>query len=572
MLLISVIALFAGPVLYGLGRNRPVLVAAMDGFLLVAISGLVLVDVIPESVRAGGWLTLAAALLGFLGPALIEGSFHSAAKSAHRIAIIFGLVSLSLHALADGVALASAAGSLPLAVVLHRIPVGLTIWWLLRPGLGTLGAGSVLLLVALATVTGFGFGEVMEPGLSGTAAGFLSALVAGSLLHVVFHRTEFQERSVQGRDRPALKRFVAGLGAVLAVFLLVSELKTQTFAGRPGEVLGFEETFRTLFLESAPPLLLAYVLSGFAAAFLPQGSVRWLNRGRRIWQSGKGMIAGLPLPVCSCGVVPLYRTLSRQGASTSAALAFLIATPELSLDALILSVPLLGLEMTLARLAATASVALLVGWFIGFLWERSAGHSPERADQPAQSPEPVKMRLRAALHYGVEVVDHTAPWILLGLCIAAVLEPGLHADWLRNIPDWAEVPLFGILGMPMYVCASGATPMVAVLLAKGISPGAALAFLLTGPATNVTTFGVVSSVLNRRFALFFGLTTAVLSISAGYVVNSFLEKVHPIALEEASGEPIRALALISLVLVGGLFAASLLRQGPRRFLGQILFQ
>jgi uncharacterized membrane protein YraQ (UPF0718 family) len=227
----------------------------------------------------------------------------------------------------------------------------------------------------------------------------------------------------------------------------------------------------------------------------------------------------------------------------------------------------------MARLVAAAAVALAVGWLLGAIQKQSNRGQPQALDSTpvAEYRRGIQGRLKEALHSGMEVVDHTAPWLLLGLLVAAALEPMLQGGWRESLPAGLEVPIFALLGMPMYVCASGATPLVAVLLFKGVSPGAALAFLLTGPATNVTTFGVISSVLGRKLALLFGLSTAFLSILAGYLLNWVMPQVDSLALTEAAAEPASMIAIISLAVLATLFVVSLFRQGPRGFVGQILF-
>ncbi len=573
-LVASVLILGLGPALYRLARQRPAWLSALDGFLLVAICGLVLLDVLPETLEQSGWLAILFVLAGFLGPSLVEHWFHRLAGPAHRVAILLALLSLVLHALVDGAALVASSGepahglrSLPLAVVLHRIPVGLAIWWLLRPREGTRAALAVLGLIALSTAAGFFFVDTVLAGTSGSALGLFQALVAGSLMHVVVHRTDLRGPA------PADRRLQNRLGAfgALAGGLLLVWVLPEAGTGSDGGTARVAANFWRLTAESAPPLLLAYLMAGLISTFLPQASVRWMSRGDAVSQSLKGMAVGLPLPVCSCGVVPLFRSLSRRGAPAAAAVAFLISTPELSLDAVLLSFPLLGTEIAVARLLAAAAVAMLVGLAVGILARRTAKSEPA-PELPLHEPsnESTGQRVRRGLKLGLEeTVDHTAPWILAGLLIAALAEPLLSPQWLARLPGVLEVPLFAAMGIPMYVCASGATPLVAVLLLKGLSPGAAIAFLLTGPATNVSTFGVVSETLGRRTALVFGVCTAALAVGLGYLVNALSLEAVPLALGAEAAAGAGPVQLVSAVLLGVLFGLSFWRRGPRDFLTEL---
>ncbi len=578
LLFLSVAALALGPLLYRMALARLSLLSALDGFLFVGIGGLVLLDILPAAMGQSGWWAVAFAVAGFLGPSAIEGSYHRVAHQAHRIAVLLGLLSLILHALADGAALvgtfregAGVHHALPLAVILHRIPVGLTIWWLLRPAFGVRVAGGALLVVAVSTLFGFHFAAVLVGSLSSQALGYFQALVAGSLLHVVVHRTERLHSHGGPPVDKARRRRWAGTGA-LAGLGLVAALTAQGLAERP-EAPAVLDAFFRLALESAPALLLAYFLAGMISAFLPRGSVRWMNRGNSVSQALRGMMVGLPLPICSCGVVPLFQTLTRQGAAAPAALAFMIATPELSLDALLLSLPLLGPDMTLLRLAGAAFVALSAALVVGTWSNRkriakpSLNHDAVGCGSLASGP--FLARLRAGLRVGLlEVVDGSAPWLLLGLAVAAALEPSMGFDGIAGMPSWLQVPVFALAGMPVYVCASGATPLVAVLLAKGVSPGAALAFLITAPATNVTTFGVVSDALGRRTAVLFAVTVAFLSVGTGMLANWVLPHVEP-PLSQGAEAGVGTFQTFCLAALAFLFLFSLLRQGPRDFTGQV---
>jgi len=561
LLLLSVVVLALGPILYRAAREKSNGLALIDGFVVVAISGLVLLTIVPESVRSGGWWALLFCALGLLGPTLLEHSFHGAWKQTHTATLIIAVVGVGFHSLLDGVALnmtESDDSLLPLAVILHRFPVGLTLWWLLRP-IGRAAAVGVLAFLVVTTAVGFFLGPDLVTRLDPQAVAWFQALVAGSLLHVVLHR------GAPGRQRES-GGWYEGIGSLAGVALLVM-LFTQGehhHGGGAGEVN--VPAFLGLALESAGPLLLGYLLAGLVAEMLPTSSVRWMSRGSALGQSLRGVIVGLPLPVCSCGVVPLYRALIRRGVPATAAMAFLIATPELGLDAVILSIPLLGTQMTVVRVVGAGIVALAVGWLVGRrVRGNDAGHSCG-CDSELGSDAPLPQRLRSSLRTGLgEIVDDTAAWILIGLALAAMIQPLLRPEWFAAMPPGVDVLLFGLLGLPVYVCAAAATPLVAVLLLAGVSPGAALAFLLTGPATNLTTVGLLSNLHGRRVALTFAVSMIVIAVGLGYAVNLALPSTDltiptPTAPEQASIFQWTCLAILGL-----LYAFSLLRLGARRF-------
>lgn len=582
---LSVVVLVLGPLsLARLERSR-VALQLMDGFVLVSVAGLVLADVLPHALRQGGWVVVPLVLIGLIGPSMLEGRLGHAARRVHLATLIVGVSGLVLHAGIDGVALSSVgsegvSSNIAVAVLLHRLPEGLTIWWLLRPSHGRWVAMGTLGLVAVSTAVGMTIGQTTEFFHQTSGLAYIGALVGGSLLHVVVHRSHpMVHAAPQGRWHLA-----SGWGALAGAGLLTLLLSTEH--GHGAEIgpeiehlreVGGMAMFWNLARESAPALLLAYAAAGLVQVALPAASVAWMRRGGSFSQALRGMIFGLPLPICSCGVVPVYRSLVLQGVPASAALAFLVATPELGLDAVLLSIPLLGLDFTLVRLFAAAAVALGVGYAVGRMADFA--RTPE-ADVAAEGEVEsltrkdglsLGARVMQGLRVGLgEIVDHTGPWVLLGLAVAALAAPLLQGGWLGQINPWWGVPLLALIGMPVYVCASGATPLVAVLVASGVSPGAGLAFLLTGPATNVSTFGVLSRLHSRKVALAFAFAVAGLAIGLGWAVDALmspmrLPKLQTIVQDTHSWGADLAVAVLAL-----LFVASLLRQGPRRFLGQVL--
>jgi hypothetical protein len=565
-LLATLLALAAGPLLYVAAQRRPRTLAFLDGFVLVSIAGLVLLEVVPGTFMEGGPWSIAFLLAGLFGPTLLEHLFRQAQREAHIGALTLAICGLILHALADGAVLAPGADAgwaLPLAVVIHSLPVGIAVWWLLAPTFGSWPPLLALAAMGAGTIAGVRFGVSLNEMLGAEAWAWFQSLVAGTILHVIFGRPH-----LQGGESPAAPAHYEGLGNLLALAALVVIGLIQAAASVQSQVL---ERFMDLALESAPALLLAYVIGGFLYGELPQPLLRWLSAGGRLSQAVRGTAIGLPLPICSCSALPLYHSLSSRGVAPASALAFLIAAPEVGLTALLVSLPLLGVEMTLVRVGAAAVLAAFVGYVVS-LWARPASlaaAAPVHECHDGHAHAPPRARWRQAAHAGfVELVDGTAPWIVLGLVIAAVAEPLLMKMLWAQWPDVLEVAVFALVGMPIFVCAAGATPLIAVLLAAGVSPGAALAFLLTGPATNVSTFGVLRGLHGRRMAWIFAVVTAAGAIAIGVAVNAL--PLTPVRDAVAGHAPANLIEQVSLVLLAVLYGASLLRRGARAFLAELV--
>ncbi len=566
ILLASILALASGPLIYGRATPRSFFGRALDGFVFVAISGLVLLEVLPEVVEhAGPWVLLAVAA-GLWGPTWLERMFRRAAHRTHMLTVLLSAVGLMVHSVFDGAALTEGSSpALGLAIVIHNVPVSLAVWWLLRPVWGT--TLPLLMLAAMigATLAGYLLGGEMH--LHDQAAGFaaLQAFVAGSILHVVFNRPHLDPALP---DAPVGPDRADGLGSVLGLAVFVLMLGSQVLLGHaPTAAL---QRLLELSLAAAPALVLAYAAGGLMTQFMPHSSVAWLARGGQLSQALRGVAVGLPLPVCSCGVVPLYHSLVRRGAPPAAAMAFLIATPELGLDAILVSIPLLGLDMTIARVLAAAVVALLIGWLLG-RWMHTSEVPESCCDSHDHQPHrtaTLRERTLAGLRHGFgELLDATMPWVLFGLLVAAAAQPLLEHSLLQQMSPAVQVVAFALLGLPIYVCATGSTPIVAVMLLAGISPGAALAFLLTGPATNPATFGVLARLHGPRIALAFGAGTGGLAIVSGWLLNAAAPELN---LRAASLEAFPLwLSSSALVLLGLLVLASIGRRGARRFLAEI---
>lgn len=570
LLIATLAALLSGPVLYVVAQRRPALLSFLDGFVLVSIAGLVLLDAVPEAFGVGGWPVLLFLLLGMLGPTALEHGLSHARREAHLLALGLAILGLVLHSVGDGSALAGSdeahGAALGLAIAIHSIPVGLMVWWLLYPVFGIALPTLALVAMGAATVIGFRYGMSFSLVLGAEGWAWFQALIAGSILHVIFGRPHLEDDSEHQHSVAPFEGLgnIAALGAL--IWLALSH--TPHAGGHEFELSPYLQHLLQLSLESAPALLLAYLVGGFIGSDLPDTWLRWLSRGGPASQAVRGMAVGLPLPICSCGVLPLYRSLIQRGVPVAAAMAFLIATPEVGLTALFVSIPMLGWEMTVLRVLAAAALAVFVAWIVARrLSVPVAAAAPAcphcHPPQTAVAPRGIA-RVRRALRSGlVDLVDDTTAWISVGLLLAAALVPHAQDLFSTQWPDWAEILLFAALGLPVYVCSAGATPLVAVLIAGGVSPGAAIAFLLTGPATNVSTFGVLSSMHGARVALLTALTAGGGAVALGLLVNVWAPAGIETAVANAQdhgGTWYEQLSLIGLVL---LFAGSVLRRGGR---------
>jgi len=494
-LLSALVALMIAPIVHRVLERAQRPRSVLNGFVIGSIALLVIGHILPEAVELAGNGALLTGLAGLAAPLAIEALVKRSALGT-RLTTVLIVCALLAHAFLDGVAVGSptAHPALGSAVVLHKLPEGLMVWMMIQPRSGGRVAFGLLALVAGATISG---GLVGELPVSAQAQGLFNAFVGGALLHVVGS----EHGASRSFSHPQWELFGALLGGGLV---------WATFGGHLH--VPDAERLLALLLETAPALVLGFTLAGLIVAFLPKLPSRWLNASTPLGQAGRGVVFGLPLPICSCGVVPVYEGLVRRGAPVTASMAFLVATPELGPDSLLLSLPLLGPELTGIRLMAALILALLVGVFVGSR-TRSAPLLTQTSYEGSGSDVSFRGRLAQAAHGLKAVVDDTSPWILLGLFAAAWIDPQTMGMALAGLPHGLDVVAAALGGIPLYICASGATPLAAALLLLGLSPGAALALLLAGPATNVTTFGVLSRCHGVPTAALFGASVLGLAVS-----------------------------------------------------------
>ncbi len=602
LLLLVTGSLVVGPALAWVWPSGKAWRALLDGLSLSLVGGLCLLHLAPHAVLEGGLWSLAAGAIGLVGPALAHRT------PGRRVWLVVAALAVLVHSAIDGAAIGVVGGALSLAVVGHQLPVGLAIWTLAgRVPRGPVPAAAVawgaIGAVALATVVGFVVGAPLVERLPESVVAPLEALVAGGLLHVILDAATPAAPAVQLQKTGLGVRAFTPIGPSPHGFVRVVSVaapetccehhatassQTTSVSSSVGALLGGAaiavlvlgdpdgmehvghtvRTFVSLVLDSAPALVIGYALAGLAAALLPEVPPGWLSAGGRVGQAVKGVVFGLPLPVCSCGVLPLYESLARRGVPATAALAFLVATPELGPDAVLLTVPLLGAPFAVVRVVAAAATAVVVALLVGHTLGRA---NPPSALHRAPAVRPLGERLKAGLHFATaELVDHTLPWVTLGLVAAALAEPLLGHDLLRDLPPAVQVPVFAVVGVPLYVCASGATPLAAVAVHKGVSAGAALAFLLAGPATNLTTFAVLGRLHGSAVAWRFGAAVIGVAVLAGWTVDALGIPVVPAVQDGLAVEAAGPVGAAAALLLAALGTASLFRQGARGVVQQIV--
>ncbi len=288
----------------------------------------------------------------------------------------------------------------------------------------------------------------------------------------------------------------------------------------------FFKEFYVLVSEMAPYLLFGFLFAGLLKAFFPTDGIVGFMGKRNFRSVFNASMLGVPLPLCSCGVIPTAVSFYRNGASKGATTSFLISTPQTGVDSIFATYSLLGLPFAIIR-PVVALVTGLVGGVASHALDKDQASPPVQSsvkDKKADK-ETFAMRMKTVFQYGFgELVEDIVKWLLIGLLAAAflslVIPDSFFTQYIGN--PWLEMLVVLVAAVPMYICATGSIPLAAVLLMKGLSPGAALVFLMAGPATNVATMMVISNTMGKKAFLIYLSTIVGGALLFGTIVNEFL--------------------------------------------------
>ncbi len=294
--------------------------------------------------------------------------------------------------------------------------------------------------------------------------------------------------------------------------------------------------------EMAPYLLLGFFFAGLLSVMV---SPRWVERhlgGNRIAQVFKASLFGVPLPLCSCGVLPVAASLRRNGAGKGATTAFLLSTPQTGVDSIAVTWALLGPFLAVFRPIAALVTGVLGGYFVqvfdkddAIVTEEPLVQSCSSAGKACSTPGDTaddgccsgeasssSGRWRQALVYGFATLPRDiGKALFVGIIISGALTALIEPNLLREYLGGGFLPMFAamLIGVPLYVCATASTPIALGLIHAGLSPGAALVFLISGPATNAAALTTLWKILGRRTAVIYLITVVICALGAGLLVD-----------------------------------------------------
>lgn len=278
-----------------------------------------------------------------------------------------------------------------------------------------------------------------------------------------------------------------------------------------------------LLNEMSPYLLLGFLFAGIFHIFLSSAKVNRIMGKKNTKSVINATLFGIPLPLCSCGVIPTGISFYKNGASKGGTLSFLISTPQTGVDSIMVTYSLLGLPFAIIR----PLVALFTGIFGGLLSNFTEKNAEEKTEiyTTEEETSTFMQKITKMFRYAfVDFLQDISKWLIIGIAlagfIALIIPDNFFTTYIGN--DLVGMMILLVASIPLYVCATGSVPIAAVLMMKGLSPGAALVFLMAGPATNAATMTVIGKVLGRKsLFVYLGVITGG-AFLFGYLINTVL--------------------------------------------------
>ena len=289
-------------------------------------------------------------------------------------------------------------------------------------------------------------------------------------------------------------------------------------------MMEYVNAFVSMLNGMSPYLLLGFFIAGLLHAFVPSAIYSRYLAGTGLRSVATAAAFGVPLPLCSCGVLPTAVALRRSGASRAASTSFLIATPQTGVDSIAATYSMMGLPFAILRPVAALVTSLFGGLAVGH-WERKGalGDVQDNANYEfSELPRGFWNKVKETLKYGFfDMMQSIGRWLLIGLVVATLITVLLPDDFFSTYARWPLLNMFIIVlvAVPMYVCATGSIPIAAALMLKGLSPGCALVLLMAGPAANVASMFVINNAFGRKATMVYLLSIIGGAIGFGLLVD-----------------------------------------------------
>ncbi|MDF7798229.1 permease [Pontiellaceae bacterium B1224] len=274
-------------------------------------------------------------------------------------------------------------------------------------------------------------------------------------------------------------------------------------------------------VEMAPYLLFGFLMAGILSTLISRDYVRRHLGGKDLAGSVKAALLGVPMPICSCGVIPLAASLRKHGASRGATASFLASTPQTGVDSLLVTYALLGWIFAVFRALAAFASGIICGTAVAAVPAPDDTQEESNDESISANPQPILIRM---LKYGfISLPRNISKAMILGIIISGIISGLIPSDFFAD--SLGDSPyamlLMLIIGIPLYVCSSASVPIALAFIKAGLSPGAALVFLITGPATNAATLTTLWQIIGKKQLIVFLVALTLCALAAGTIMNFF---------------------------------------------------
>ncbi len=275
----------------------------------------------------------------------------------------------------------------------------------------------------------------------------------------------------------------------------------------------------------APYLLFGFLMAGILSELISKSFVRQHLGGRTWMQSLKAALVGVPMPICSCGVIPLAASLREQGASRGATASFLASTPQTGVDSLMVTYALLGLPFAIFRAVVAFISGIICGTAVEAITPKKESAAPHPSTQQVEErPTGLIQKLCRMLVYGfISLPKNISKPMVFGIILSGIISALIPENYFSDKMDnfWVAMLLMMVIGTPLYVCSSASVPIALAFINAGIPPGAALVFLIMGPATNAAALTTLWKLIGKKQLVVFLAALAMTAMGTGLIMNQF---------------------------------------------------
>lgn len=295
------------------------------------------------------------------------------------------------------------------------------------------------------------------------------------------------------------------------------------------DIKQFILSFINILNEMSPYILLGFLIAGILHAFVNERTLTRHLSGKGWKPVLKAAAIGVPLPLCSCGVLPTAVSLRRQGASRGATTSFLIATPQTGVDSIAATYSLLGPAFALIRPIAALVGAVFGGMAVSRFVPDHNSKSGESADSDcrvsSETPKAFHKKMALSVRYGfVDMIDNMGKWLVIGLIIATLITVFVPNSFFVGFREYPLVAMIVVvlIAVPMYICATGSIPIAMSLMLKGLTPGVAFVLLMAGPAANFASIVILNRTIGKKATFIYVASVVLTAILFGLLIDYLL--------------------------------------------------